>query len=608
VASQSLYRKYRPQFFRDVVGQEHVRQALLHSLRDGSVRHAYLFSGPRGTGKTTTARLLAKALNCLSPEPDGEPCGACVNCESIAAGTFPDLVELDAASNNRVEEMRDLIERVHFGLSSTGRRKVYIVDEVHMLTTSSSNALLKTLEEPPDHVVFVLATTDPNKVLPTIRSRTQHFEVNLLDTEQLGALARDVLAKEGATADDAVIDAVVRRGAGSARDMLSALDQALAVGAEAQTDGSLVIDADRVLAAFGGTDFERRVAVLDAVAADDPAGALVALHESLQHGTAPRELAEELLETLRDAFVQSAGHGRVPYGGPSEERERLTQLADQAGLARLTRGIETLGDAIADMRGQGAPDPRLVLEVAIVRLARRDAAGNVDALRERIERLEARLTALGDTPSSSPAPTSRLAAPSSPAPSSSSPAALQSSGAKPALGAVVRDRPAPPPRPAPAEPEPAPASASMQPIDFDEVIVAWKDTLDGLKRVVSASVQQANPIGLDGDVVLFGVPPGQLTAVQRQFKNNADEIRALLEQRLGTRVRFKLVAHDFDAPGALRPQVSTEPPPDLEPHDDDEAVDPTELVDAPRGAFEHDDVSLLQAELGAQVVEEPPGA
>src|SRR5262249_22434929 len=159
----------------------------------------------------------------------------------------------------------------------------------------------------------------------------------------LAGLARDVLAKEGASADEAVIEAVVRRGAGSARDMLSALDQALAVGAQVGSDGALVIDAGRVLAAFGGTDFERPLAVLQAIAADDTAGALVALHESLQHGTAPRELAEELLETLRDAFVQSAGHGRVPYAGPAEERERLVQLAEQAGLARLTRGIETLG-------------------------------------------------------------------------------------------------------------------------------------------------------------------------------------------------------------------------------------------------------------------------
>ncbi len=622
MASQSLYRKYRPQFFRDVVGQEHVRQALLHALAEDSVRHAYLFSGPRGTGKTTTARLLAKALNCLEPDPDGEPCGHCGNCESIAAGTFPDLVELDAASNNKVEEMRDLIERVHFGLSATGKRKVYIVDEVHMLTNSASNALLKTLEEPPDHVVFVLATTDPNKVLATIRSRTQHYEVNLLDQDQLAGLVRDVLGHEGVVADDVAVDAVVRRGAGSARDALSALDQALAVGAHPGEDGTLVLDSDRVVAAFGGTGFERRVAVLAAIATDDAAGALVALHEALQHGTAPRELAEELLETMRDAFIEAAGRGRVPYPGPEVERERLGRLAEQAGLARLTRGIETLGDAIADMRGQGAPDPRLVLEVAVVRLARSETADGIDALRERLDRLEARL-ASGSLPAraDAAAPSGAAAAPvpvapkvaaavpaAAAAPASAAPADDSAPAApKPALGGVMRREPraatpAPPPA---AAPEPARES---RPLDPDDVIVAWKDALESLKPSMRGMVQQAQPVAVEGDVVVFGIPASQLTSVQRQFKNNADEIRALLESKLDARVRFKLVAHDFDAPDALRPRADGSSGSsivvDLGPPSDDD-IDLDSLTPAPADAVV-DDLSLLQAQLGARVVDETP--
>src|SRR5579864_7370617 len=219
---QSLYRRYRPQRFGEVRGQDHVTTALRNAVRNDRVAHAYLFSGPRGTGKTSTARILAKALNCTDLR-DGEPCCECESCLAIQAGSSLDVVELDAASNNGVDAMRDLVSRAALG--SPGRRKVYIVDEVHMLSTGASNALLKTLEEPPGHVVFVLATTDPQKVLPTIRSRTQHFEFRLLGPDVLHGLLHGVRSAAGIDVGDEALSAAVRRGRGSARDALSVLDQ-----------------------------------------------------------------------------------------------------------------------------------------------------------------------------------------------------------------------------------------------------------------------------------------------------------------------------------------------------------------------------------------------
>ena len=223
----SLYRRFRPGRFDEIRGQDHVVRALRSAVRDDRVSHAYLFSGPRGTGKTSSARILAKALNCEAPV-DGEPCGTCTSCVEITQGSSLNVHELDAASNNGVDAMRDLV--AHASLGTPGRWKVYIVDEVHMLSTAAANALLKTLEEPPSHVVFVLATTDPQKVPPTIRSRTQHLEFRLLGAETLHGLLESVNADAGLNLDEEALEAAVRRGRGSARDALSALDQVAAAG------------------------------------------------------------------------------------------------------------------------------------------------------------------------------------------------------------------------------------------------------------------------------------------------------------------------------------------------------------------------------------------
>jgi DNA polymerase-3 subunit gamma/tau len=316
VAYQSLYRKYRPQRFGELVGQDHVTGGLRNAVREGRVGHAYLFSGPRGTGKTSTARILAKALNCTARTDDGEPCGACENCVSIAQGRFLDIRELDAASNRGIDNIRDVIDSTALGLGPGSQTKLYVLDEVHMLTEPASNALLKTLEEAPDHVVFVLATTNPERVLPTLRSRTQHFEFTLMPADLVVDLLSDVCAREGVTADPEALATIAAAAGGSARDALSLLDQAIA-----QNTGHL--DATAVADLFGGSPFAFRTRILDAIAAEDAPGALVALNEVIEAGQEPRRVAEDLLAAARDAFLLVAGDGRVRVDAPAEDQEQL---------------------------------------------------------------------------------------------------------------------------------------------------------------------------------------------------------------------------------------------------------------------------------------------
>jgi len=362
VPFRSLYRRFRPQRFAEVRGQDHVVLALTNAVRDDRVGHAYLFSGPRGTGKTSTARILAKALNCGQGK-DGEPCGVCPSCVAVEQGTSLDVHELDAASNNGVEAMRDLVSRAALG--TPGRHKIYIVDEVHMLSTAASNALLKTLEEPPAHVIFVLATTDPQKVLPTIRSRTQHFEFRLLTGDVLSGLLADVNEAAGLHVAPEAIDLVVRRGKGSARDALSVLDQ---------------------VAAAGGVDDESPVTddAVEGLCERDAGRVLVAVAGACGAGRDPRRLAADLVDHLRNAFLLTQAPNLVAV--PDEERDRLAEQAHRMGPAALVRGIETLGRAQIDMRD--ALDPRIVLEAALVRLARPDADTSPAAILERLERLE----------------------------------------------------------------------------------------------------------------------------------------------------------------------------------------------------------------------------
>jgi DNA polymerase-3 subunit gamma/tau len=363
MAYQSLYRRYRPQTFSAIRGQKHVVAALQGAVRDEKVGHAYLLHGPRGTGKTSSARVLAKALNCENLQPDGEPCTTCESCVAIEHGRSFDLHELDAASNNKVEDMRDLLGKVNLG--TPGRAKVYLLDEAHMLTPSASNALLKTLEEPPDHVTWVLATTEPHKLVDTIRSRCQVFELGLLGAEEMEDHIRWVVADAELDVDDEAIDHVVATGAGSVRDALSALDRVVAAG------GVVAVDAV--------TD-----TLLTAIAGQDATAALAAVGEATGRGRDPRVIGESALAGLRDAFLTAMGS--PPPRLAESDKARADRLASTMVPAAMTSALETLGTALVDMRQ--APDPRVDLEVALVRLCRPDSDLSLEALAERIEQLE----------------------------------------------------------------------------------------------------------------------------------------------------------------------------------------------------------------------------
>ncbi|HUR78348.1 MAG TPA: DNA polymerase III subunit gamma/tau [Acidimicrobiales bacterium] len=560
-AYQSLYRRFRPQRFADVRGQDHITVALRNAVRDDRVGHAYLFSGPRGTGKTTSARILAKALNCEKPS-DGEPCDECESCAAITSGSSLDVQELDAASNNGVDAIRDLVSRV--ALATPGRWKIYIVDEVHMLSTPASNALLKTLEEPPSHVVFVLATTDPQKVLPTIRSRTQHYEFRLISAETLAALARDVAGEAGLEVDDGAFDVVARRGAGSARDALSALDQVAA------SDG---LAADEVDPA---TD------IIAGLAARDAGAALVAVARALAAGRDARRIGEAVLARLRTGFLALL----APDLDIDERDATIEAHARQLGAAGVTRALEVVGDAVTSMKE--AVDPRVALETALVRLARTDLDVAPSALLERIERLERGAAA--------PARPEVAAEPKVVAPAPSQ------TGARPPLrmekpsNAVVETAPAKPADPVreEAKPKPAQVTAGQVP-DRDALTLAWGDAiLDQISARAKALFRGGRFV--EAPTPTFALP----TEIHRK---RCDEVRLAVQETLsshfGTNIVLTLVVDD-DAGGAVPALASKSPAPETDDVVED-VGDVSELEDAPPVASGA--ARLLEAFPGA--VEEP---
>ncbi|MEP6851569.1 MAG: DNA polymerase III subunit gamma and tau [bacterium] len=433
----ALYRKYRSATFADVIGQEHVTVPLSAALSAGRINHAYLFSGPRGCGKTSSARILARSLNCVQG-PTPTPCGVCDSCRELAPngpGSI-DVIEIDAASHGGVDDARDLRERAFYA-PVRDRYKVYIIDEAHMVTTQGFNALLKLIEEPPDFLVFVFATTEPDKVLQTIRSRTHHYPFRLVPPGTMRAHLERICAAEGAVVEPTVLPLVVRAGGGSVRDSLSLLDQLLA------GSGPEGITYRRAVGLLGVTDGALIDAMVDALAAGDAATVYGTVERVVEAGHDPRRFAADLLDRLRDLLVLHAVPEAAEKGlldGPEDTLARMADQASRLGGASAARYAEIVHTALVDMRGTTAP--RLILELVCARMLLPDASADSAALLQRLERLERRLGA-AQPPATPLEPTSARPAPagdSLAAPASATPPTEAPSSAVAAAEAEPRKR------------------------------------------------------------------------------------------------------------------------------------------------------------------------
>jgi DNA polymerase-3 subunit gamma/tau len=569
--SLALYRKYRPGSFAEVVGQEHVTEPLQTALRTGRIHHAYLFSGPRGCGKTSSARILARSLNCAEG-PTPTPCEKCDSCVALApngAGSL-DVIEIDAASHGLVDDARDLRERAFFAPVSSPY-KIYIIDEAHMISQAAFNALLKVVEEPPPHVKFIFATTEPEKVLATIKSRTFHYRFRLIPPAVLREFLADLCGREGITVDPLVLPLVVRAGAGSARDALSVLDQ-LSAGAE---DSG--ISYDRALAILGYTDAALLDETVDAFAAGDGASVFRAVDRVIEAGIDPRRFAQDLLERFRDLLVLDAVPGAGESGLldlPADTVDRMASQASRLGRAALTRSGDVLAQALVDMRG--TTSPRLVLELACARILLPGAESDIDAVLARLDRLERRLAVTGAPAATAPEPRSQ------PEPE---PAAV------PAPAAETHVETAPP---APPPPPPAPEPTAPGGLDLPSLRRIWPDLLDAVNvrnKTAHALLRNAEPSAVDAKSVTLSFTTAQLA---KMFADKSEFLREALRDVIGLDVAINAVV------GAA--PVSAPAFPDEEPMPDPE---PTAAEVDVRESPPEDPVTLLQRNLGAQVVDQP---
>lgn len=525
----ALYRRYRPEAFAELIGQSQVTEPLMQALTADRVNHAYLFSGPRGCGKTTSARILARCLNCHQG-PTDTPCGTCPSCVELSrdGGGSLDVVEIDAASHNGVDDARDLRERAVYA-PARDRYKIFILDEAHMVTQQGFNALLKIVEEPPEHVKFIFATTEPDKVIGTIRSRTHHYPFRLVPPADLLTYIESVCSSEGVVVEEGVLPLVVRAGDGSVRDTLSVLDQLIA----GSTDSS--VSYDRAVGLLGYTHGELLAEVVSAVAQGSGPQSFVALDKVMHTGQDPRRFGEDLLEYIRDLIVvlaagQEAGALLPGISGPVIDHMRT--LATTLGPHRLSAMADVVSEALQSMTG--ATSPRLHLELLMARLL------------------------LDSVPAqSSPQPVATAESPSAPAPKASQP---------------EKAEPAATTQAAPVE-DSTPAPATTTPLSLELLTASWPAVIESVaekKRAVWTALLETEALALVEDVVTIGFPSLQAADVLKKPQGpglpvNAELVRDAILAVTGHRVRFKVQeivsAEPEDAGEASAPEPEPTPEP-----------------------------------------------
>jgi DNA polymerase III subunit gamma/tau len=548
MSETSLYRRHRPQTFDEVVGQEHVVRTLRNAVERDRVHHAYLFVGSRGTGKTSMAKILARCLNC-EQGPTTTPCGKCESCVGIAAGSSLDVIEMDAASNRSVDDIRDLRDRVGY-MPASGKWKVYIIDEAHMLTREAWNAFLKTLEEPPPNTVFVLATTEAHKVMPTIVDRCQRFDFRRPGLGQVAEVLRRVSEAEKIEIDDGAVGAIARSANGSFRDALGTLDQLVAYG------GSSVVT-DDVLAVLGVADADLIFAAADAIASEDGRGALGAAERLIQSGRDPSQFARDLIAHLRQLLVVSTA-GTVPdaFSVTAAQEDRLREQAERLGDMALVRAIDELSAALTTIRE--GDEAQMALELALLRSARPELDPSRQALAQRVERLERRL----DGGEGAGGPASPKAAPVEPpdpeeVTARATPGAEGDEGPTAASTAGGGDEVPTAASTAGAGDEPssegnasggtatatAAAEAAADVIDLERISGLWPAVIDQVREsgseLLSTVYAAARPLAVDAEtaVLKVGFPPGaafnkRKAEAQGNRERFAEAVRTIVGERL----------------------------------------------------------------------------
>ena len=567
---QALYRRYRPQTPAEVLGQDHVVRALTGAIRDGRLHHAFLFCGPRGTGKTSTARILAKMVNCATG-PTAEPCGGCDQCVAIREGTHLDVVEIDAASHGGVEDARELREKAPTA-PVQGREKVYIIDEAQRLSREAFDALLKVFEEPPPGVRFVLATTEPHKMPATIVGRCQRFDFRRHTMEGLSELLQKVAASEGVTLDDSAAHAIARHAEGSARDALSLLDQAGVLGGQKVDDAA-------IQALLGAPRSEVQVELADAVAVGDARSVFEIVNRLVQDGQDLRNVTNETLAHFRDLLLVKTAPGQEDLLDiASDAYEGLRIQAEKLTASELARVIELLLAAQSDMRW--TTSPRLSLELALVRATIPETDPSPAGALSRLERLER----LANLDPGTVVPSAEAVDPASVGDPRPAAAAVSVGEAMPAAGAASTGDPAPveapastppasrePPSgaevsseaaPAPVEAAPAatdaPHAASADSVDVTMLRRSWPSLLDHLSQVgqpvLRALLESATPASFDGETLELAFPPSFRNNL-RQVSNRSDKLQAALGDLFGIRPRIESVTREAHA-GATEPAAT----------------------------------------------------